>query len=89
MIDLFGVVEHTAIDERANQFGAFSNIPFLKRIREEHLNMATQWENEGNNLIQWCVRAFLLYLICFTIFIDNINKHIDIISLDKGVTLTQ
>lgn len=64
------------------------NIPLLKRIYNEHLNMKTQLENvaereqERNNQSQWCVGAFLLFLVGCTIFTDKVNRHIDLICLD-------
>jgi len=42
---LLDVAEHRAIDECDHQFGDFINIPLLKRIYDEHLNMETQLEN--------------------------------------------
>lgn len=85
---LLGVVEHRAIDECDHQFGDFINIPLLKGIYDEHLNMETQLENvaereeERNNQSQWCVGAFLLFLVGCTIFTDKVNKHIDLVWLD-------
>jgi hypothetical protein len=57
--------------------------------------MATQLKNvvarekKRNNRRQWCVRAFLLYLVGFTIFTNDNNKHIDLILLEKRGISTQ
>jgi len=88
MTELFGVDEDNAIQEIDKQWDGFIGIMFLKRLCEEQLSAANQFEDapreeeERHNRRQWCVRAFLIFLVGCTILYDKRNKHIYLIWLD-------
>jgi hypothetical protein len=82
------VVVVRAIEEFEKQWGAFITTPFLEQVYEDHFNVATHLENAAgreekrNNLRQWYMRAFFLFLIGCTIFTDKSNKLNDLTCLN-------
>jgi hypothetical protein len=71
--------------------GRTMGIPWLKKLYERHLSMFNELEDptgpkeekeELRQTMEYCLKAFLLFLVGVTVFADKSNKHISLIWLE-------
>jgi len=91
MAKLLGVTNDEATWEIVAQWGGNVSIPSLKKLYERHLSRCNELEDpaddddeeeeeeELRHTREYCLRAFLLFLVGVTIFANKSNKHISLI----------
>jgi len=88
-----GLREEEANEKTQTQWGANISIPNLKKLYDRLLNKCNQLEDptdeEGEDeefckTREYCIKAFLLSLVCVTIFANKNNKHVNVIWM-KGM----
>jgi hypothetical protein len=87
-----GMSDADARNEVRNRSTGHISYPSPKRFYEDHLTEARRLEEpqmreelqERGMRRVWCVRSFLLYLVCCALFTNKTNRHIELIYLDYG-----